>query len=144
VKALQDTIGESQGIMNGVLIAFAGAIAFGVLYNAARIGLAEKRRVLASMEVLGFTKRESAWVLVSENLVIAVTAVLPGLLLGVLFCWLLTLAYDTEMYRFPFVIRGRTVLESIAVVVAFALLANASVWRRIARIDLVEVLKARE
>jgi putative ABC transport system permease protein len=36
----------------------AGTIAFGVVYNSARIALSERSRELASLRVLGFTRGE--------------------------------------------------------------------------------------
>ena len=61
-----------------------------------------------------------------------------------LFCWLLSVAYETDLYRFPFVLRPETVLLTAVVVIAFTVLANLVVQRRVRRLDLIEVLKARE
>ena len=41
-------------------------IAFGVVYNTARIALSERARELASLRVLGFTKGEVAYILLGE------------------------------------------------------------------------------
>jgi len=138
------TVGESQGMMLGVLLLFAGAIIFGVLYNAARIALAERHRELGALRVLGFTHREAAVLLSSENLILAVLALVPGLGLGILFSWLLTKAYETDLYRFPFVMTADSLFKTIVVTLAFAVLASLAVLRRLQRLDLVEVLKARE
>lgn len=143
-EVFEATIAESQGIMLGILLLFAGAIIFGVLYNAARIALAERHRELGALRVLGFTHREASVLLSSENLLLAVFALVPGLALGVLFSWLLTKAYETDLYRFPFVLTAESVFWTIVVTLAFAVLASLAVLRRLRRLDLVEVLKARE
>ena len=49
-------------------------IAFGVVYNAARISLSERARELASLRVLGFTKAEVSYILLGE-----LTVLTPGL-----------------------------------------------------------------
>ena len=60
VKNFRETLAASMGIMTAVTTVFAGIIAFGVIYNSARIALAERERTLASLRVLGFTEsRES-------------------------------------------------------------------------------------
>ena len=144
LQAFADTVGESQGIQNAVLMLFAGVITFGVVYNAARIALAERQREFGSMRVLGFTSREVAAVLVGENLLLVTLGLLPGIGLGYFFCWLLTKLYDTELFRFPFVVRAETMLLTAGCVMGFALIANLVVMRTLKSLDIVEVLKERE
>lgn len=143
-RVFQDTIAESQNIMLGTLLLFAGAIIFGVLYNAARIALAERHRELGALRVLGFTHREVSILLSSENLLLAALALAPGLALGSLFSWLLCKAYETDLYRFPFVLTAHSMFRTVLVTLVFAVLASLAVLRRLRRLDLVEVLKDRE
>ena len=144
VESFKATLAESQAIMGTVLILFAGIITFGVTYNTARISLAERARELASMRVLGFTTREVQGVLEGENLVLTCLALVPGIALGVLFGYLLSKLYDTDLFRFPFVVELASVLKTVLTVLIFTLLANLLVRRRVRRLDIVEVLKARE
>jgi len=144
VQGFKDTIAASQGVMTGTLIIFAGIITFGVIYNATRISLAERQRELGSMMVLGFTSGEVGAVLMGENLLLATVAIAPGLGLGTFFAWLLSVLYDTDLFRFPFVIVPRSLVVTAFIVLGFALLANLAVRRRLGRLDVVEVLKERE
>ncbi|MHC5050205.1 MAG: ABC transporter permease, partial [Planctomycetota bacterium] len=144
VESFKATLAESQNIMGTVLILFAGIITFGVTYNTARISLAERARELGSMRVLGFTDREVESVLEGENFVLTCLALVPGIALGVLFGYLLSKLYDTDLFRFPFVIEMASVLKTVLTVLIFTLLANLLVRRRVRRLDIVEVLKARE
>ena len=144
VKVFRDTLEASQDIMLGVLLLFAGAIIFGVLYNTARISLAERHRELGALRVLGFTHREVAALLFGENLTLASVALVPGLAVGAFFSYAITKAYDTELFRFPFVLSPETIFSTVVVTLVFALLANLAVLRQLRRLDLVEVLKARE
>ena len=50
---------ETLGVLVAFNILFASTIAFGVVYNAARISLSERSRELASLRVLGFTRARS-------------------------------------------------------------------------------------
>ena len=96
------------------------------------------------MRVMGFTNREVGAVLMGENIFLACVAVAPGLALGALFSWLLSSLYDTDLYRFPFVLSGKSMFITAMTVLGFAVLANLAVRRRLHSLDLVEVLKARE
>ena len=115
-----------------------------MIYNSARIALAERERTLASLRVLGFTEAEVSSIIVRENLVLAIGGIPPGLGLGILFSILLARIYDTDLYRFPVVITEKSLLLTALAIFVFALLANLAVRRRIRRLDLVEALKSRE
>jgi putative ABC transport system permease protein len=144
VESFKATLAESQSIMGTILILFAGIITFGVTYNTARISLAERARELGSMRVLGFTNREVQGVLEGENVLLTCIALVPGIALGILFGWLLARLYDTDLFRFPFVIEMASVLKTVLTVLVFTFLANLLVRRRVQKLDIVEVLKARE
>jgi len=133
-----------MGIMTGTLIVFAGIISFGVIYNSARISLEVRRRELASLRVLGFTKREVGSILYREGLLLAAFAIPVGILVGALFCKAMASMYDTDLYRFPVIIRERAIVLTTLWVTGFTLVAGLLVTRRVAKLDLVEVLKARE
>ncbi|MHC4472206.1 MAG: ABC transporter permease, partial [Planctomycetota bacterium] len=144
VQNFRDTLAASMGIMISVITVFAGIIAFGVIYNSSRIALAERERTLASLRVLGFTEGEVSSIIVRENLLLTAAGILPGLGLGILWGVLLSRVYDTDLYRFPIVIREQSLLLTALAVVVFAILANLAVRRRVKRLDIVEALKSRE
>ncbi len=86
---------------------FAGVICFGVSYNAARIALSERSRELASLQVIGFTRGEIAYILLGEQALINFLALPLALLLGSGLAWWLVHLLATELYRFPLVISAR-------------------------------------
>jgi putative ABC transport system permease protein len=144
LKAFQETIAGTQEVSYAILILFAGVITFGVTYNAARISLSERARELGSLRVLGLSTREVGRVLVGENLLVTTLGLLPGLGLGLFFCWVLSSVYETDLYRFPFVVNPDSLLWTVVTVLAFSVLANVAVRARLKRADIVEVLKERE
>ncbi len=144
LQIFRDTLAASQAAMNAIVILFAGIITFGVTYNTARISLSERSRELASMRVLGFTTREVSAVLSLENFLLSGAALVPGIGLGIGFIWLLTKLYETDLFRFPFIIRADSVAWTVVIVMGFTVLANLLLRRRTRELDLVEVLKARE
>ena len=60
---------------------FAGIIAFGVVYNAARVSLSERSRELASLRVLGFTRADLV-ILMGELALLTLVALPVGGLFG--------------------------------------------------------------
>jgi putative ABC transport system permease protein len=125
-------------------IALGAIIAFGVVYNAARISLSERGRELASLRVLGFTKGEVAYVLLGELAVLALVALPIGCVLGNGLARLMRDAMETKLFRIPFVLQPSTDGIAAGIVLASAVLSAAAVAWRIHRLDMIAVLKTRE
>ena len=128
-----------------ILTAFAATIAVGVVYNNARIQLAERAWELASLRVLGFTRGEVSVLLLGE-LALEIAAAIPlGFVAGYWLSWLIiALMQHGELIEFPLVILPDTYLYAGAVVVAAGLASALIVRNRIDNLDLVAVLKTRE
>jgi putative ABC transport system permease protein len=144
LKSFREILDRSIVISTLINILFACVIAFGVVYNSARIALSERGNELASLRVLGFTRREVAVILLGEQSVLTVLAIPLGFAMGAAICWLLVLRLSTELYRIPFVLTTRTFGFAACVVAIAALASGFLVARRINRLDLVAVLKTRE
>ncbi len=144
VASFDATMTESLRIVMSALVVFAGVITFGVVYNAARIALSERARELASLRVLGFTRREVAVILLGEQAGLTAVALLLGSALGYAFVAAVFAAAATELFRLPAVIRPQTYGMAVAVVLAAGAVSWAAVRRRLDRLDLVAVLKTRE
>jgi putative ABC transport system permease protein len=144
VESLRATMAEMMRKMQVVYVLFAAVIAFGIVYNSARISLAERSRELATLRVIGFTRGEISYVLLGEFAIIAAVAVPLGLVLGYGFVAFVVHAMSTEMFRLPLVVsRGTCAFAATTIVIATAVSALV-VRRRLDRLDLVEVLKTRE
>jgi len=142
--SFKKTLAASMGIMNAILLTFAGVIAFAIIYNATAITIAERSRELASLRVLGFTLDEIGRIVFRENWLLSAVGVAVGVPLGLALCRLLVLLYDTDLYRLPFHVRNRTYVVTVLSIAVFVAVANWSSRRRLANIDMVEVLKSRE
>ena len=135
---------ESFGIMIFFNVLFAGIIAFGVVYNAARISLSERSRELASLRVLGLTRGEISFILLGELAVVTLVAIPIGLVVGYGLASLVITVYDTEVYRFPLMVSARTYGFAALVVLLAATFSGLAVRRKLDHLDLVEVLKTKE
>jgi len=123
---------------------FAGATAFSVIYNNARIALSERSRELASLRILGLTRGEISYILIGELVLLAFIAIPVGFILG----WWLTAyivqAMQTELYSLPMIVEPGTYALAALIVIASTLVSALLVRRRLNRLDLIAVLKTRE
>jgi putative ABC transport system permease protein len=144
IKRFQETIAENQQIMNIIQVVFACIIAFGVVYNAARIALSERSRELATLRIIGFSQVQIAVVLLGEQAALMIAAIPVGSLLGYGLVVLLSLAYNSELYRFPLIVTPASYAFAFIVVSIAALISGLLVRRQLQHLDLVAVLKTRE
>jgi len=144
LRGFEKTIAESFWISLSMLITFACVIAFGVIYNGARIALSERGRELASLRILGFSRAEVAAMLLGEQALLTLLALPLGAGLGFGVCALLVYRFQSDLFRLPLVVSGRTLLYAFLTVAASAVVSGLAVRRRLDRIDLVQVLKTRE
>jgi putative ABC transport system permease protein len=144
LKRFRETIDQNIRYMVTVYITLAVVIAFGIVYNSARIQLSERARELASLRVLGFTRGELSRVLLSELAILTVAALPLGWLIGYGFGWLLIQSFSSDLYRAPFTIATATYSKAALVVLLAAAVSALVVRRRIDHLDLVAVLKTRE
>jgi putative ABC transport system permease protein len=143
-RNMQEITARNIRIMSTVLTSFAAVIAIGVVYNNARIALAERSWELASLRVLGFSRAEVSALLLGEMAIAIAIAIPLGMALGRGLVGLISQLLQSDQFLFPVVIRAPTYLiAALAVLVAGAGSALV-VRRRIDRLDMVAALKTRE
>ncbi len=144
LDAFEKTFAENIGIMIFFNVLFASVIAFGVVYNAARVSLAERSRELASLRVMGFTRAEISAILLGELGVLTIIALPLGMALGYGLSGILVKAFETELYAIPFTAAPKTYAVCTLVILAATTVSGLIVRRKLDRLDLIEVLKAKE
>lgn len=144
LASFHETSARNVLVFTSIFTVFAAAIAVGVVYNNARVSLAERSWELASLRVLGFSRGEVSTFLLGELAIEVALGIPLGLWLGYWLAKFLTGAMQSETFRIPVVITSKTyVLASVAIIVS-ALVSALLVRRRIDHLDLVGVLKTRE
>lgn len=144
LRNMEEISARNVRIMSTVLTVFASVIAVGVVYNNARIALAERTWELASLRVLGFTRAEVSSLLLGEMAIFILIALPLGMTLGYWLTQLITEMLASDQFYFPVVIRARTYAWAALCVVAAGLASALVVRRRIDRLDMVAALKTRE
>ena len=144
IRSFYRTMDETILYFSFVSALLGGFIAFGVVYNSARIALSERDRELASLRVLGFTHPEVAYILLGELGIATLLALPLGFLFGRLLCGYLSQAFRSDLYRVPLILEPGTYAFAAAVVLASAVFSALMLWRKLRTLDLIGVLKTRE
>jgi len=144
IRNFRDILAANMNLSISLNVIFAGIIAFGVVYNAARVSLSERSRELASLRVLGFTRAEISLILLGELALLTIAALPVGGLLGYSLAAAIVHAVDSEVYRFPLVVSRAAFAWAFLTIIVATLISGLVVRRRLDRLDLVAVLKIRE
>lgn len=130
--------------MATIYAGLAAVIAFGVVYNNARISLSESARDLASLRVLGFTRAEVMQILLLELVLLTLLAQPIGWAVGYGLAWIMKTRLAGELMRVRLVVEPFTYAMASATVILAALFSTLVVRRRVYTLDLVSVLKTRD
>lgn len=144
LRNIQEITARNLLVFSAILSLFATVIAVGVVYNHARIALAERAWELASLRVLGFTQAEVSNLLFGELALEIGLAIPCGMVGGYFLSSGIVQMIKTEEFFFPVVISPSTYAYAVLCVVVAGLVSAWIVGRRIRALDLVGVLKTRE
>ena len=125
-----------------VLIVSAAALAFIVLYNLTNINVEERVREIASLKVLGFTRREVYAYVFREIVLLAVIGDVLGLVLGIFLERFVVVTAEVDYVMFGRTIHPESFAYAFALTLAFAVLVILFMRRKLDRVDMVESLKS--
>ena len=127
-----------------VIVMFAGALAFIVLYNLTNININERVREIATIKVLGFRAQESAAYVFKENLLLTGMGMVLGLFMGK---WLLDFVISQIkvdiIWLFP-VINFPSYVYALTLTVLSALIVDFFLYFKLEKINMAEALKSVE
>ena len=144
IQSFYDTIAESILFFTFISTVLGASISFGVVYNSMRIALSERNRELASLRVLGFERGEIAYILLGELAVLTLVAIPLGMLIGYGLCAYMAFQFDSDLYRIPLVLGMKVYAFSAMVIIVSSLVSAIMIWRNLAHLDMVAVLKTKE
>jgi putative ABC transport system permease protein len=140
----RQTTAASIGLIQKIYSTFAMVVAFGVVYNNARISLAERARELATLRVIGFSQREVGGILITELVILAMISVPFGLVLGTGFSKVILQAINTETVRLPLILTPANYSFAVLIVTIASAISALVVLRKLKQLNLVGALKAPE
>lgn len=143
-RGFQESMGKMIRWTTGILIAFALAIAIGVIYNSIRVSFSERAWEMASLRVLGFKMSETFSILLTETGLQVVLCLAPGCVLGFGLTHLILKGVNTETFGFPVIIGRASYTIAILTIVGAFILSAAVMLRTFKKQSLAEALKARD
>ena len=133
---------DSASTVVYILIVFGGALACVVIYNLGIMSFFEQIRSLATLMVLGFYPREIKRLQLSENILFALAGVCLGIPIGIVLNQMMIDAISTMPLEQA--TRPVSYLLSCGITMAFALLVNGLIGRKMGEIDMLGALKSVE
>ena len=127
-----------------VLVISAGMLAFIVLYNLTNINITEREREIATIKVLGFYDSETNRYVFRENIILTVLGALVGLPMGKALHAYVMSQIRIDLMCFDVRVAPGSYLLSAALTLAFGLLVNLALRRKIRAIDMAQALKSIE
>ncbi|MAG34794.1 MAG: hypothetical protein CL878_00870 [Dehalococcoidia bacterium] len=125
----------------GVLLVAALVMAAAIVFNTVTVNVLERQRELATMRTLGQTRGRLAQMMVLENVLVGVGALLPGFLLGTAVAYYVTNSFSSDLLTMLISIAPRSYAAvGIGVLLVVALSVLPAV-RRVNRMNLAEVTK---
>lgn len=127
-----------------LIVLFSGALVFIVIYNLTSINIAERIRIIATVQVLGFYPKETNRYVLNENILLSAVAGASGLILGVLFHHTVMKMITIDTMTFQMKISPFSFIMSFAFTLVFAVIVNFAMKKRIQKIHMAESFKAIE
>lgn len=143
-QSFRETTAQMMGMLTTLYLTMAVIVSAGVIYNNARISLAERARELATLRVIGLTQREVGSVIVIELALLSALALPLGLLLGTGIASGIIQSINTETVRLPLVFTSYTYTFAVLIVIIASSLSAVVVLRKLKQLDLIGALKAPE
>ena len=142
-KRLNDML-KSLNLVIIVLIVSAGMLAFVVLYNLNTINIAERKRELATLRVLGFYNPEVAAYVYRENILLTLIGTIVGAGLGKILHLFIIETVEVPAAMFGRIINLPSYIYSFLFTILFSMIVNGVMYFKLRRIDMVESLKSIE
>ena len=144
VRAFFQLLERITGVFTWVATLMGVVVNFGVVYNSARITLAERARELASLRVLGFTRSEVARILLGELALLVLLSIPLSFAAGWGLTWLLVQGMQNDLFRMPIHIPLGNYAFAAFVTLCSAIASAWAVLRQVRSMDMIEALKTHE
>ena len=127
-----------------VLVISAACLAFVVLYNLSNVNISERKREIATIKVLGFTRKEVDAYINRETILLTILGSLIGLGIGVGLHHLIMNLAEMDDIMFGRTINSISYVISFVMTIGFNAIINLFMHRKLNKIQMVESLKAVE
>ncbi len=125
----------------GVMLAFALAMSFALIFNAVTVNVMERQREIATMRAVGAGGRLIGRLIIGENLILWALTLVPGALAGWYTAVQMGKAFSAELFTFDIVVSPLSYVMTAVGILVTMLLAAWPAIRRVNRLNLAEATK---
>ncbi len=143
-RNIEKTLIETSIFSIGLMILFAGVIAFGSTVNNALIEIGDRIREVSTFRVLGYRPGQIAAIMFRQTMVTFGVGLALAFPFGYVMTRLIAEAYDSELYRMPVVIRPGVVVLTAVLALLFTIAAQGITYWQIRKLDWLEGVKVKE
>ena len=138
------TMLRSVDLIVAVLVISAALLAFIVLYNLTNINIEERIREIATLKVLGFTRRETNAYIFREIVLLAIFGAAIGLVLGTYLESFVVITAEVDQVMFGRTIHPPSFVAGFLLTLVFSAVSMLLMLPKLARVNMVESLKSNE
>ena len=142
-----DWADDTLSSLNTIVLIVLGAaalLAFVVLYNLNSINIAERKRELATLKVLGFYDTEVASYVYKENILLTIIGVIFGIAVGIFLHQYVIRSIEVDLIMFGRSISLLSYFAGAALTLVFSAIINLAMYGSLKKIDMIESLKSIE
>ena len=138
------TMLRSVDLIVAVLVVSAAALAFIVLYNLTNINIEERIREIATLKVLGFTRRETNAYIFREIALLAILGAALGLVLGTFLESFVVVTAEVDQVMFGRTVHPPSFVMAFVLTLVFSGISMLLMRPKLAHVNMVESLKSNE
>jgi putative ABC transport system permease protein len=128
-------------LLIGIMMAVAVAMAFALLFNAMTVSVLERKREFATMRSIGSATGRIAVLLFTENLILWLVTLPPGLLLGHWMALQVGTSFSADLFTFNIKVAPSTYVFTAIGILLTMILATLPAIRQVNRLNLAESTK---
>ena len=121
-----------------LLIVLSGLLTIVVLYNLAIINISERKKEITTLKVLGFTKKELDYYIITETIVLTIIGIIIGLLIGEKVSMYILRGIEIEKAKYVYEMMPQTYMFSTFIMLAFVGITSIFTHFALKKIKLVE------
>ncbi len=125
----------------GIMLVFGAIMAFAIIFNAMSVNIVERTSEVATMQAAGVSQRTIGGLITTENMLVTLLGIAPGLIVGRVLAQVFMESFQTEAFSFEVYVSPLTYVISAAAIFLAALVSQWPGLRAVSRMDIAKVVR---
>jgi putative ABC transport system permease protein len=128
----------------GAMLSLGALMAFAIMFTTMSVNIGERAREVATLRASGAQLGQISRLISSENLIMTLLGIVPGLIAGVIGGRLLMDSYSSDLFRLDLIVRPWTLVIASLAIVAVAFVSQWPSLRAVRRLDIASVVREQD